>query len=275
MANIVSMALCRIKNNDKLEYNQEKGADNTFKLYSSMCDILCESVEVFLEGDWDFEIIENEVDSYQEVFDKNFGEVFEMWDNGSNNILFLDLDTIMLKPVNVFDQLDNFQMFNYTDPKTLGGNDAKNKYGLQHQHYFNAGVRYYPSAMAKDVWDLGWKYAKNWDYNIWGTEQIIFNEMMYSQNKDVSNWHDATMNFQMMNAVPQAIYHEQYIAEIEAWNSASIDDAKIMHLHGTRGADKTVMTQWQLWKQITGEEFDFEHINIVQDNGMAVGVEYK
>ena len=275
MSNIVSMALCRINNNDKLEYNQQAGADNTFKLYSSMSEILCESVDTFLEGDWDFEIIENDVDSYQEVFDTNFNEVYEMWDNGKNNILFLDLDTIMLQPVNVFDNLDYFQMFNYTDPKTLGGKDADNKYGLQHQHYFNAGVRYYPSKMSQDVWDLGWKYASDWDYNIWGTEQIIFNEMMYSENKDVNNWLDPTMNFQMMNAVPQAVYHQQYIAEIEAWNGASIDDAKIMHLHGTRGADKTVMTQWQIWKQITGDEFEFEHINIVQDNGMAVGVEYK
>tara|TARA_B100000900_G_scaffold233883_1_gene198569 strand:+ start:1168 stop:1977 length:810 start_codon:yes stop_codon:yes gene_type:complete len=269
------MALCRINNNDKLEYNQQAGADNTFKLYSSMSEILCESVDTFLEGDWDFEIIENDVDSYQEVFDTNFNEVYEMWDSGKNNILFLDLDTIMLQPVNVFDNLDHFQMFNYTDPKTLGGKDADNKYGLQHQHYFNAGVRYYPSKMSQDVWDLGWKYASDWDYNIWGTEQIIFNEMMYSENKDVNNWLDPTMNFQMMNAVPQAVYHQKYIAEIEAWNGASIDDAKIMHLHGTRGADKTVMTQWQLWKQITGDEFEFEHINIVQDNGMAVGVEYK
>lgn len=275
MSNIVTMALCRIKDNQKLEYNQEKGADNTFKLYSSMCEILCESVDTFLEGDWDFEIIENEVDSYQQVFDTNFKEVYEMWDGGKNNVFFLDLDTIMLKPVNIFDQLDHFQMFNYTDPKTLSGQDAKNKYGLQHQHYFNAGVRYYPSKMSQDVWDLGWKYANDWDYNIWGTEQIIFNEMMYSENKDVNNWLDPTMNFQMMNAVPQAVYHEQYIAEIEAWNGASIDDAKIMHLHGTRGADKTVMTQWQLWKQITGDEFEFEHIKIVQNNGMAVGVEYK
>ena len=42
-----------------------------------------------------------------------------------------------------------------------------------------------------------------------------------------------------------------------------------MQSHGTRGADKTVMTQWQLWKQVTGDEFEFEHINIVQDKGMA------
>lgn len=275
MSNIVSMALCRIKNNDNLEYNTNQGADNTFKLYSSMSEILCESVGTFLEGDWEFEIIENDVNSYQEVFDKNFGEVYEMWDGGNNNVFFLDLDTIMLKPVNVFDQIEHFQMFNYTDPKTLGGKDANNKYGLQHQHYFNAGVRYYPKTMSQEVWDLGWKYANDWDYDIWGTEQIIFNEMMYSKNKDVNQWHNPTMNFQMMNAVPHAIFDSQYIAQIEAWNGANIDDAKVMHLHGTRGADKTVMTQWQLWKQVTGDEFEFEHINIVQDNGMAVGVEYK
>ena len=117
-------------------------------------------------------------------------------------------------------------MFNYTDPKTLGGKDANNKYGLQHQHYFNAGVRYYPKTMSQEVWDLGWKYANDWDYNIWGTEQIIFNEMMYSENKDVKQWHDPTMNFQMMNAVPQAISNPHYIAQIEAWNGANIDDAK-------------------------------------------------
>ena len=43
-----------------------------------------------------------------EVFDKNFGEVYEMWDGGKNNILFLDLDTIMLKSVNVFDSTRTF-----------------------------------------------------------------------------------------------------------------------------------------------------------------------
>jgi len=275
MSNIVTMALCRIKNNDKLEYNTDQGVDNTFKLYSSMSEILCESVDTFLEGDWEFEIIENEVENYQQIFDTNFAEVYEMWDNGKNNIFFLDLDTIMLKPVSVFDKLDKFQMFNYTDPKTLGGKDADNKYGLQHEHYFNAGVRYYPSSMSQDVWDIGWKYAKDWDYNIWGTEQIIFNEMMYSQNNDVNYWIDPTMNYQMMNCEPMAVSNGQYQQAIANWNSVDINEAKIMHLHGTRGADKTVMSQWQLWKEVTGDEFEFEHIDIVQNNGMAVGVEYK
>ena len=50
-------------------------------------------------------------------------------------------------------------------------------------HYFNAGVRYQLSKMSECL-GPGWKYAKDWDYNIWGTEQIIFNEMMYSENED-------------------------------------------------------------------------------------------
>lgn len=275
MSNIVTMALCRIKNNDKLEYNTDQGVDNTFKLYSSMSEILCESVDTFLEGDWEFEIIENEVENYQQIFDTNFAEVYDIWDNGKNNVFFLDLDTIMLKPVSVFDKLDKFQMFNYTDPKTLRGKDADNKYGLKHEHYFNAGVRYYPSNMLQDVWDLGWKYAKDWDYDIWGTEQIIFNEMMFSQNNDVNFWIDPTMNYQMMNCEPLAIPNAQYQQAIANWNSVEINEAKIMHLHGTRGADKTVMSQWQLWKEVTGDEYEFEHINIVQNNGMAVGLEYK
>lgn len=263
MANIVSMALCRIKSDDKLEYNQEKGAENTFKLYSSMCDILCESCDYFIEGDWDFEIIENEVESYQEIFDTNFNEVYQMWDGGKNNILFLDLDTFVISPVNVFNKLNEFQLFNYTDPKTLSGNDANNKYGLQHEHYLNAGVRYYPDTMDNEVWDLGWKYAKDWDYNIWGTEQIIFNEMMFSQNDNVNHWLKPTMNYQMMNVSPQALVNAPYINALDQWNNSNFEEAQIVHLHGTRNAEQTLLSQIKLWKTITGEDFEFEHVEVV------------
>ena len=57
MSNIVAMALCRIKDSKNLEYNKDTGADNTYTLYSSMCEILCESADRFIPGDWEFEII--------------------------------------------------------------------------------------------------------------------------------------------------------------------------------------------------------------------------
>ena len=270
MSNIVAMALCRIKDSSNLEYNQDKGADKTYTLYSSMCEILCESADRHIAGDWDFEIIENEVENYQEIFDTNFGEVYDMWDSGKNNILFLDLDTFVIGNVDVFDKLEHFQMFNYTDPKTLGGKDASNKYGLQHEHYLNAGVRYYPKTMSQDVWDLGWKYAKDWDYNIWGTEQIIFNEMMYSQDKNHTRWLTPEMNYQMMNAVPELLDNPNYITQLNAWNNTQLNKSKIVHLHGTRGAEQTLLTQVALWNKLFGEDFEFEHINIVDGK-----VEYK
>jgi hypothetical protein len=276
MANIVTMALCRIKDNKKLEYNTATGADKTYTLYSSMLEILAESADKYIQGDFEFEIIENEVDSYQEIFDTNFNEVYQMWDNGNNNVLFLDLDTLVINPVDVFDKLSDFQMFNYTDPKTLSGKDATNKYELQHEHYFNAGVRYYPSSMKKEVWDLGWKYANDWDYNVWGTEQIIFNEMMYSQDSDHTKWLTPEMNYQMMNATPPALEQGQYISQLNAWNGTSLNTSQILHLHGTRGAEQTLLTQWALWKKLTGEEFEFDLVNVIKNNdGMPVGIEYK
>lgn len=271
MSNIVAMALCRIKDSNNLEYNKDTGADKTYTLYSSMCEILCESAERFIPGDWEFEIIENEVDNYQQIFDTNFDEVYQMWDGGKNNILFLDLDTFIVNDVDVFDKLDNFQMFNYTDPKTLSGDDANNKYGLQHEHYLNAGVRYYPKTMSQDVWDLGWSYAKEWDYNIWGTEQIIFNEMMYSQDKDHTRWLTPEMNYQMMNATPDLLENPNYIQQLNVWNETELNKSKIVHLHGTRGAEQTLLTQVALWKKLTGEDFEFEKI-IINNQGR---VEYK
>ena len=225
MSNIVAMALCRIKDSSNLEYNQDKGADKTYTLYSSMCEILCESADRHIAGDWDFEIIENEVENYQEIFDTNFGEVYDMWDGGKNNILFLDLDTFVIGDVDVFDKL---------------------------------------------VWDLGWKYAKDWDYNIWGTEQIIFNEMMYSQNRDHTKWLTPEMNYQMMNAVPELLDNPNYITQLNMWNNTQLNKSKIVHLHGTRGAEQTLLTQWTLWKKLTSEEFEFENVKVVDGR-----IEYK
>jgi hypothetical protein len=55
-----------------------------------------------------------------------------------------------------------------------------------------------------------------------------------------------------------------------------MNDAKIMHLHGTRGAVNTVLLQWELWRRITGEEFEFSTLKVVRDSaGMPIDIEFK
>src|SRR6056300_73840 len=267
MNNVLCLAVSKINDNSKLEYNQNLGAEKTFKIYNAMSEIVIHSAETFIQEDFDIVVFEDEVKNYQEIFHKNFQNVYDVWqEDGPNNILFLDCDTLVVSPVEVFGKFDRFQLFNYTDPKTLSGDDANNKYNLQHQHYFNAGCRYYPNTMSKDVWDLGWKYANDWDYNIWGTEQIIFNEMMYSQDKNYETWLTPEMNFQAMGISVSNIDDNFVQQQLTNWNGIPFNDAKIVHLHGTRGAENTLLLQWELWRRVSGEEYNFSEIDIVKDN---------
>jgi hypothetical protein len=278
MSNILCMAVSKIKPSGKLEYNKQLGAENTYKVYQAMSEIVIHSAETFIQEDFEYVIFQDEVDSYQEIFHKNFDHVYSEFhtEDGPHNILFLDCDTLVVGPVEVFGKFDRFQLFNYTDPKTLSGDDANNKYGLQHEHYFNAGVRYYPSTMSKEVWDLGWSYARDWDYNIWGTEQIIFNQMMYSQDPDVKTWLRPDMNFQAMNVPFGDVDDPALQSYLKNWNGIHMNDAKIMHLHGTRGAANTLLLQWELWRRITGEEFEFSTLKVVKNSsGAPIDIEFK
>ena len=149
-----------------------------------------------------------------------------------NNILFLDCDTLVISPVEVFGKLDRFQLFNYTDPKT---SNEPNHYNVQHQHFFNADVRYYPSTMSQDIWDMGLEMAENWDFDSWNTEQFILNKMLWDQpNRTLENTLNPLMAYQG---------HELYLDGWEErkvysnkWNGCEIKDAHIIHLHGSRNA---------------------------------------
>jgi len=277
MANILCLAVSKIQNDENLEYNKHLGTQDTYKLYEAMSEIVIHSAETYIQEDFDIVVLQDDVKSYQEIFHKNFQNVYDVWnEDGPNNILFLDTDTLVVAPVEVFGKYDRFQMFNYTDPKRLSGKDKENKYGLDHEHYFNAGCRYYPDTMTKEVWDLGWSYAKDWDYNIWGTEQIIFNEMMYSQDRDYKTWLTPEMGYQVMNLPFNKIDGNPQISALEEWNGLEFSRAKIMHLHGTRSAVNTVLLQWEFWRRSTGEEFEFTNFIVKKDSsGNVAGLDYR
>lgn len=278
MRNIVCMTVRRLKDNASKEYNKNLSNLQTFKLYQAMAEIVAHSAKHFISEDFDVHLIEGDVDSYQEIFHKNFKAVHDLWtEDGPNNILYLDNDTLVTAPLDVFGKYPDFQMFNYTDPKRLSGDcKTKNKYGLDFEHYLNAGCRYYPSTMQQSSWDLGWEYANDWDYGIWGTEQLIFNHMMYTQNPDHNHWIDPTMNYQVMSLPHQHLDNDKAWQHFDEWNGCSHKDAKVMHLHGTRGAANTLITQWLMWKKITGEEFQFKDISISKDaQGNPVSLELK
>jgi len=200
------------------------------------------SFEKHLQGDWEFIFFNKEVENIQEVFKDHFFEIYDIWKQGDTNILYCGPDNIMMKPTDVFGKYDDFMMFNYTDPKS---SVEPNHYDIQHEHFFNADVRYYPSTMSQDIWDMGLEMAENWDFNSWNTEQFILNKMLWDQpSRTLNNTLDSSIAYQGHQLFIED--WEQRKAYSNEWNASDIKDAQIIHLHGSRNAPR----KYALMKQL-------------------------
>ena len=225
-------------------FEDRSSEGDLYDWYMKMHDISLRSFEKHLQGDWEFIFFNKEVENIQEVFKDHFFEIYDIWKQGDTNILYCGPDNIMMKPTDFFGKYDDFMMFNYTDPKS---SVEPNHYNIQHQHFFNADVRYYPSTMSQDIWDMGLEMAENWDFNSWNTEQFILNKMLWDQtDRNLDNTLDPTIAYQ-----GHALFIEEWEqrkAFSNDWNNCDIKDAQIIHLHGSRNAPRKFALMEQLEK---------------------------
>jgi len=225
-------------------FEDRSSEGDLYDWYMKMHDISLKSFEKHLQGDWEFIFFNKEVENIQEVFKDHFFEIYDIWKQGDTNILYCGPDNIMMKPTEFFGKYDDFMMFNYTDPKS---SVEPNHYNIQHQHFFNADVRYYPSTMSQDIWDMGLEMAENWDFNSWNTEQFILNKMLWDQtDRNLDNTLDPTIAYQ-----GHALFIEEWEqrkAFSNDWNNCDIKDAQIIHLHGSRNAPRKFALMEQLEK---------------------------
>ena len=224
MKNYLVKSLFKVKDADwkVLDRSHES---NLFDSYLAMHEVSAESYRAFLEGEWELKFITGEVDQINEAFEKTFWAIHELWHSEPCNILYTDPDTIAVKHVDIFGQYRNFMMFNHTDPKQF---NSPNPYNRTFEHFFNAGVRYFPATMDKKIWELGATMAQTWDYATYDTEQIILNSMLWDQGVAVNEVLDPTVAWQLFH--PNLNFGQD-------WNGCSIYDAQILHLHSSRGAD--------------------------------------
>ena len=176
MKNYLVKSLFQVKDADwkVLDRSHES---NLFDTYLDMHEVSAESYRAFLEGEWELKFITGEVDQINQAFERTFWAIHELWHSEPCNILYTDPDTIAVKHINIFDQYPKFMMFNHTDPKQFVG---PNPYNRAFEHFFNAGVRYFPASMDEKIWELGASMAQTWDYATYDTEQIILNAMLLS-----------------------------------------------------------------------------------------------
>jgi hypothetical protein len=208
----------------------QQGADQ----YQAMYDISRASARRFLQGDWE------EVKFSAPVLDARLYQIAqwytikELWFREPCNILCMGADTLFIRPTEIFGHYSNMMMFNYTDPR-------KHK---EFEHYFNDDIRYYPADMNSQVWEVGEEAMNGWfDHkeNIWGWGQLVHNYQLWSQGLSINDVLDPKMAYQAFSLNQQ---------HSDQWNSISVNQAHIMHFHGSRDCDSRLDVMKNLADQL-------------------------
>jgi len=204
--------------------------------YNAMEQIMTDSARAYLQ-DLDHVVIHRgEAATIRDVFRIHFREIHSLWQSEPCNILYCDLDVVFIKPTEIFNQFQHFSMFNLTNPsRTLDKH-----YGVTFNHYYNCGVRYYPHNMTKQVWDVGLQMLQNWNPDRWDAEQVIYNQMMWSQGLPHAEFYRPELAYQLLNA-------DLASNQNTSFNRMSVSDARVVHVHGSRGSSNRLESMAKLW----------------------------
>lgn len=235
MKNYVIWTNCKISETKERFGIQPCGDPQSQAAYDTMFQVSRASAQRFLQGDWTEIVFTDPAETRVDMFQANWQRIWDIWHREPCNILYLDSDTMFLRPTEIFGRFHEFRLFNWTDPKS---ND-------QFANYYNAGVRYYPSTMKPEIWSIGEAMAKSWNLDIWDQEQLIFNAMFWKQS--IPDPHHPELNWQgMQMIVPDPRAQEAH----EQWNQCAISQTNIIHVHGSRSAIHTAQLMFNTAKQL-------------------------
>jgi len=203
-----------------------------YPMYEKMDKISKASFKHHLQGDWELINLVSEAEDVNHVFRQQFQAIYKIWKEEPCNILYCGSDTQMIKPTEVFDQYQHFMMWNYTDPKEYG----------PCSHFLNADIRYYPHTMRQGIWDYAIYQMK--DLTWWNSDQVLYNLMVWGQGLGAEQVIDPKMAYQgfMLPQQPQSLS--------DSWNGCTIQEAHIIHWHGSRGAQQKLNLMQSINKQL-------------------------
>lgn len=224
-------------------YEDRSHEQNLVANYAAMEKILCDTARQHLVSLDDIVVHRGQATHIRDVFRIHFKEIYDLWSSEPCNILYCDLDVVFLQQARFFDQYDFFAMFNFTDPPRT----VDNHYGLMFERFFNCGIRYYPHTMKQETWDIGFEMLDNWNPDRWDSEQVIYNQMLWSQNVAPQRFYRPDLSFQMLNNKPLHQHNTDF-------NRIDIRQAALVHVHGSRGSGDRL----EIMKQLVNGEFQEE-----------------
>ena len=217
-------------NSTQWAWKDTSAEGDIYKIYSEMYKLSRNSLNHFLEGEWEELVWTEDIDNIGQAMKLNWTNVYNLWHSEPCNILALGPDVQLVKPLSIFGEFDEFRMFNWTDPKEHHG---PNPWNIDLPNYFNGDFKYYPHTMSEDLWEMGQKMAETWEGNdttpeTWGNEQLIENAMFWSQGIPFEEAHR-----------PDLFYQAQLlpwydVEQMDAWNNFKYEDASVIHWHSSR-----------------------------------------
>ena len=226
--NYVVCAHRRIKST-KWVWKDTAAEGDIYETYKQMCLLSLASARQFLEGNWEYVLFDEEIDSINDAMPLNNDRVYDLWHREPCNILWVGPDVQFVKPTKIFGEFKEFRLFNWTDPKSW---HEPNQYNASFDNLFNNDLQYYPSTMDPALWETERKMRAAWDnsdgMSSYNNQQIIHNTMFWSQGLA---WEDAHR--------PELFYQAQWlpwqdVAVQDEWNRCKYEDAHVIHWHSSR-----------------------------------------
>jgi hypothetical protein len=209
--------------------------DESAQKYQDMYDISRATARAFLKGPYEEIIFQAPVLDNRLYQIAQWYCIKELWFKEPCNILWMGADTMFVKPTEIFGRFNEMRLFNYTDPRQ---HDKLKCYGAG--HYFNDDIRYYPAIMDHKSWAVGEEHMADWfvpPHNIWDCGQIIHNHQFWCQDIPADDIEHPELAYQMVQGS---------IERDNQWNGIPIQNAHILHLHGSRNADDRVQAMRQI-----------------------------
>jgi hypothetical protein len=156
-----------------------------YQVYKKMHEYSVQSFYKYITGEWDLILFEGSAPNPQEMFKDVFKRTYNLWLQQNCNILFIDLDILVLKEFYFFQNPpQNFTMYD-----------------------LNCGFRYFPQVMDPGIWKLANQKFLHWPNNKWDFEQDLYISML--NNRQIPgrspilqapfNFHEIDSNYSMVH----------------------------------------------------------------------------
>lgn len=220
MKNYLVKGLHRIAGTNWWPGRDRSDEGDLYAYYEQMARLSEASCFHNLQGEWDYIKLESTATDVNHVFRQQFKAIWDIWSSEPCNIYYCGSDVQIMQPVEVFGKYKHFMMFNYTDPKTI--DDIP--------HFLNADIRYYPAEMDRAMFEQALADVVN--ATEWNDDQKLYNRMVWGQGLTPEQVIDPKMAWQG----PWVTGDPDTIAFTEEWNGCPIEESKVIHWHGSRGA---------------------------------------